>query len=240
MVYYNRILKRWIVDQLDLFLISFSSTYLLTLYFKNASETEKAKLEKVFTERLKDSILTKTKLLSPEGKVEGDIGIRDNPNDIEPSGRLYPKKFTKKIPQIIPRVINWYRGGKDIELDRFIPSENPVRAFKAFLVIILKYKTKIENLLVFLKQVERNSTGSKKYLFLLLNFLLKFSLNRFNIGVDYYFERRGMTFAVGVKTVCAGGITGLYIAWTSYAAFSGGRSWNHTMVSESLCYKTSF
>lgn len=182
-MYYNRILRIWVFDQLDCFLISALIGSLLASYLKKYFS------EKASTERLRNSIIKKSKLV----KSKTPILISKDP----------------KIKKIYKFAINT-RGGQFEEFEGQHEFSNEV--FK----LAQEIKKIVERLARFLK--EKELKGLLRIFFKSGRLILDLILIKCNINITYSILTEGLSTQVIVLTATAGGAAGFTISWFSAGA----------------------
>ena len=190
MVYYNRMLKVWIVDQIDIFLISALCGSILAeilkyyLYEKKAMNKEEKAMnkEKKSMEKLKRCIIRKS--------------------ETPPAPCIFSSK-DKKIQQIYKCAVQ-SRGGDN----------------KAILKLSEKIKTVVEQLAKFLKERElktRELKGFSRIFYKNASLLLELLLYRFKIYITYTLQCQELNqnYQVVIATSTLGGGSGFIISWCS-------------------------
>ena len=182
-MYYNRILKVWVVDQLDYFLLSVIIGSIISSSLKNYLS------EKKCTERLKNSIIKKSKSV---------IKLKNStPN-------------SKKIKKIYKLALG-YSGGEFVSEFVNLQQDN-----NKIVKLAEQVKAIIEKLVCFLR--ERELQGIAKIFFKNGRFLLELILQQCSIDVSYTLCMDELSTHVVIKTVTAGGILGFTISWLSAGA----------------------
>ena len=187
-MYYSKILGVWVLDQFDYFLISALAGSLTASYLKDYLSEKKA------MERLKDSLIKKSKLRSK-------------------SKRTFFDSKKKRIKKIV-RVALENRGGQfDLPVD-------PEKANKV--VKLANYiKTYVELLATFLKQQElkqQELKGAAKIFYKSARVVLEFVLYTCRIKVYYVMLVKGLSTKMIAVTVAVGGATGFILSWFSVFA----------------------
>ena len=185
MVYYNRMLKVWIVDQIDIFLISALCGSILAeilkyyLYEEKAMNKEEKAMnkEKKSMEKLKRCIIRKS--------------------ETPPAPCIFSSK-DKKIQQIYKCAVQ-SRGGDN----------------KAILKLSEKIKTVVEQLAKFLKERElktRELKGFSRIFYKNASLLLELLLYRFKIYITYTLQCEELNHQVVIATSTLGGGSGFIIS----------------------------
>lgn len=184
-MYYNRILRVWVVDPLDYFLLSAILGSILASRLKDYLSEKKA------MERLKNSIIKKSKLV-PQS---------DRP-PISNSKEIRIKK--------IYRFALENRGGQfeNFQADHEFSNE----VFK----LAQKIKGLVERLASFLK--ERELKGVVRIFFKNGRLLLELILCKCRIDITYSLLTEGLSTQVIVITATAGGAAGFTLSWFSTGA----------------------
>ena len=185
-MYYNRIFRVWVLDVVDYFLISALIGSFAASYFKNYLS------EKAAMERLKNSIINKSKLST---KVNIPI--------------LNSKEA--KINKIY-RFALGNRGGQFEEFNLQADHEFSNEVFK----LAQEIKNVVERLAVFLKR--RELKGIAKIFFKNGRLILELILYKCNINITYSILTEGLTSQVIVITATAGGAVGFTLSWFSVGA----------------------
>jgi len=185
-MYYNRILKVWVFDLLDYFLISALLGSLLASYLKKYFSEKAAK------ERLKNSIIKKSKLISSKTPISNSKKAKIK--------RIY--KFALHTNT---------RGGEFEEFD-----EVEYKLSNEIFKLAEEIKGLIERLAKFLK--ERELKGILKIFFKSGRLILELILYKCNINVTYSILTEGLNTQVIVLTATAGGTAGFTISWFSAGA----------------------
>nr|YP_003734634.1 hypothetical protein KrfoC_p124 [Kryptoperidinium foliaceum]ADI40419.1 hypothetical protein [Kryptoperidinium foliaceum] len=174
MVYYNRILRVWVIDQLDYFLLSALIGSIIASCLKEyLSETKSM-------ERLKDSIIKKSKLVSKSDK---------------PVSNSKKMKINNKIKKISKFALE-NRGGQleDCQANHKLSNEA--------LKLAHKIKEVVEQLASFLK--ERELKGVARIFFKNGRLLVELILSTCNIDVNYALIGDGLSTQVIVITATVG------------------------------------
>jgi hypothetical protein len=191
-MYYNRILRVWVVDPLDYFLLSAIIGSLAASYLKDYLTETKA------MERLKNSIIKKSKLVS-----KSDRPILNSMNSKE-----------TKIQKIYKFALETHgletRGGQFEEFQADHEFSNEV--FK----LAQKIKEFVERLARFLK--ERQLKGLLRIFFKNGRLLLELILYKCRIDITYALLPQGLSTQVIVITATAGGAAGFTLSWFSAGA----------------------
>jgi len=184
-MYYHRILRVWVFDAWDYFLISALIGSLLASYLK------KYLSEKEASERLKNSIMNKSKLVTSKTPI------------------LNSKNA--KIQKIY-RFALYSRGGQfeGFEAHHQFSNEDFELAHKI--------KEIVERLARFLK--ERELKGFLKIFFKSGRLVLELILYKCNININYLILREGLNLRIIVLTTTVGGAAGFIISWFSAGASS--------------------
>ena len=186
-MYYNRILRVWVVDQLDYFLLSAILGSIL------ASRLKAYLSEKKTMERLKNSIIKKSKLVR---QCDRSISISNS-----------KKRKIKKIYKFALQT----RGG---QLEQFQADHDKFsnEAFK----LAQKIKGLVERLARFLK--ERELKGIARIFFKNGRLLLELILYKCKIDITYAVLTKELSTQVILITATAGGATGFTLSWFSAGA----------------------
>ena len=187
-MYYNRILRVWVVDPLDYFLVSAILGSIAGSYLKNYLS------EKKTMERLKNSIINKSKLLNPSN---GSVSNPTNPKKINNIYKIY-------------RFALGSRGGDFEGLAKDHQFSNEV--FK----LAQKIKGLVERLARFLKK--RELKGIAKIFFKNNRLILELILYKCRINITYSLLTEGLSTQVIVITATAGGAAGFTLSWFSAGA----------------------
>lgn len=183
-LFFNRVTRVWVVDLLDYFLIS------VIIGSFGASYLKKYLSEKAVMERLKNSIITKSKLVN-------------NKNT--------PMLNSKEVKiQKIYRFALGNRGGQfeEFQADPEIPHE--------VLQLAQGIKGLVERLAVFLK--ERELKGIGKIFFKQGRLWLELVLRGCSVNIAFITLTQGLSTQVIVATVTAGGVIGFTVSWFSVGA----------------------
>jgi hypothetical protein len=185
-MYYNRILRVWVVDPLDYFLLSAIIGSIVASRLKDYLSEKKA------MERLKNSIIKKSKLV-----IKSDTPI-STPNSKE----IRIKKIYKLALE--------NRGGQfeNFQADHEFSNEvfNLAQEIKGF----------VERLASFLK--ERELKGVARIFFKNGRLLLELILYKCRIDITYSLLTEGLSTQVIVITATAGGAAGFTLSWFSAGA----------------------
>jgi hypothetical protein len=186
-MYYNRILRVWVVDPLDYFLISAILGSIV------ASRLKDYLSEKKTMERLKDSIIKKSKIVIQSDKSD---------KLIYNSKKMRTKKIYKFALES--------RGGQfeNVQTDHEFSNE----VFK----LAEKIKGLVERLALFLK--ERELKGVARIFFKNGRLLLELVLYKCKIDLTYSLLNEGLSTQVIVITTTAGGAAGFTLSWFSAGA----------------------
>jgi hypothetical protein len=182
-MYYNRILGVWVIDVLDYFLISTIIGSLVASHLKNYLS------EKAAMERLKRSIINKSKLAS---------------NTNTPILNSKEAKKRKIYKFALDR-----RGGQ------FLPPPDHEFSNEVF-TLAQKIKGIVERLAAFLKQKELK--GIAKIFFKNGRLILDLLLYKCNITITYSVLSEGLSTQVIVLTATVGGAAGFTLSWFSVGA----------------------
>lgn len=188
MVYYNRMLKMWIVDQIDMFLISALCGSILAEILKYCLHEKKAmnKEEKAMNkeeksmEKLRRCIIRKA--------------------ETPPAPCIFSSK-DKNIQQIYKCAIQ-SRGGDN----------------KAIVKLSKKIKRVVEQLAKFLKERElktRELKGFSRIFYKNASLLLELLLYRFKIYITYTLQCEELNHQVAITTWTLGGGSGFIMSWCS-------------------------
>ena len=183
-MYYNRILRVWVVDPLDYFLLSAIIGSLVASRLKDYLSEKKA------MERLKNSIIKKSKL------------VRQSDRPIFNSKETRIKKIYKVALE--------NRGGEfeNFQADHEFSNE----VFK----LAEEIKGLVERLARFLK--ERELKGVARIFFKNGRLLLELILYKCRIDITYSLLTEGLSTQVIVITATAGGAAGFTLSWFSAGA----------------------
>lgn len=183
-MYYNRILRVWVVDQLDYFLLSAIIGSLA------ASRLKDYLSEKKVMERLKNSIIKKSKL------------VRQSDRPIFNSKETRIKKIYKVALE--------NRGGQfeNFQADHEFSNE----VFN----LAQEIKGLVERLARFLK--ERELKGVARIIFKNGRLVLELILYKCRIDINYGLLTEGLSTQVIVITATAGGAAGFTLSWFSAGA----------------------
>ena len=183
-MYYNRILRVWVVDPLDYFLLSAIIGSLAASRLKDYLSEKKA------MERLKNSIIKKSKL------------VRQSDRPIFNSKETRIKKIYKVALE--------NRGGEfeNFQADHEFSNE----VFK----LAEEIKGLVERLARFLK--ERELKGVARIFFKNGRLLLELILYKCSIDISYSVLTEGLSIQVIVITATAGGAAGFTLSWFSAGA----------------------
>ena len=186
-MYYNKILRVWVVDPLDYFLLSAILGSIL------ASRLKAYLSEKKTMERLKNSIIKKSKLVR---QCDRSISISNS-----------KKRKIKKIYKFALQT----RGG---QLEQFQADHDKFsnEAFK----LAQKIKGLVERLARFLKK--RELKGIAKIFFKNNRLILELILYKCRINITYSLLTEGLSTQVIVITATAGGAAGFTLSWFSAGA----------------------
>lgn len=189
-MYYNRILRAWVVDPLDSFLLSAILGSILACYLKDYLSEKKA------IERLKNSIIKKSKAKS---------------KSVIKSDRFTLNSKEKRIKKIYKFALeNQNRGG---QLENFqADDELSNEAFQLAQAI----KGLVERLASFLK--ERELKGIARIFFKNGRLFLELILYQCRIDITYALLTEGLSTQVIVITATAGGVAGFTLSWFSVGA----------------------
>jgi hypothetical protein len=183
-MYYNRILRLWVLDPLDYFLISALIGSLVASHLKTYLS------EKAAMERLKKSIINKSKLASK-------------------TNRPILKSKDSKIKRIY-RFALYNRGGQFEEFQADHEFSNEV--FK----MAQQIEQMVARLAAFLKQ--RELKGIAKIFFKNGRLILELLLYKCNINITYSVLTGGLSTQVIVLTATAGGAAGFTLSWFTAGA----------------------
>lgn len=186
-MYYNRILRVWVVDPFDYFLISAILGSILASSLKDYLSEKKA------MERLKNSIIKKSKLL-----IKSDIPI---PNSKE----IRIKK--------IYRIALENRGG---QFENFQADHEDHELSNEVFKLAEDIKRLVERLATFFK--ERELKGVARIFFKNGRLLLELILYKCRIDITYPLITEGLSTQVIVITATAGGAVGFTLSWFSVGA----------------------
>jgi len=186
-MYYNRILCVWVVDPLDYFLLSALIGSLLASRLKNYLS------EKEAMERLKNSIINKSKLVT-----KLDRPILNSLNSKE-----------TRIKKIIKVALGTH-GGQFEEFQADHEFSNEV------LKLAQEIKGVVERLACFLK--ERELKGVARIFFKNGRLLLELILCKCKIDITYALLNEGLSTQVIIITATAGGAAGFTLSWFSVGA----------------------
>lgn len=185
-MYYHRILRSWTLDPLDYFLLSAIIGSLVASRLKDYLSEKRA------TERLKNSIIKKSKLV-----------IKSNSNK-----PIFNSKETR-IKKIYKFALD-NRGGQFENFQADYEFSNEV--FK----LAQEIKGLVERLAAFLK--ERELKGVARFFFKNGRLVLELILYKCRIDITYSLLTQGVTTQVIVITATAGGAAGFIISWFSAGA----------------------
>lgn len=184
-MYYNRILRVWVIDPLDYFLICAFIGSLL------ASHLKKYLSEKAAMERLKKSIINKSRLVAPKTPI---LKSKDSKIKIK---RIY--KFALEN-----------RGG---EFEKF---KDNLEFSNEGMKMAEEIKKMVELLGIFLKR--RELKGVLKIFFRHGRLILELILYKCNINMSFEVFTEGVSTQVIVFTATAGGAIGFTLSWFSAGA----------------------
>ena len=182
-MFYNRILRVWVFDQLDYFIISALIGSLVASYLKKYLSEEAAR------ERLKNSIIKKSKLVRSKTSI------------------LNSKKG--RIRKIYKFALN-NRGGQFEEFEAQNELSNEV------FNLAQEIKKIVERLARFLK--ERELKGLLKIFFKSGRLILELILYKCSVNINYSILTERLSTQVIVLTATAGGAAGFTISWFSVGA----------------------
>jgi len=180
-MYYNRILRIWVVDPVDYFLLSALIGSII------ASRLKEYLSEKKAMERLKNSIIKKSKL------------VRQSDRSISNSKKIRIQK--------IYRFALGNRGGQFEEFQADLEFSN--EAFK----LAQSIKGVVEKLARFLKQ--RELKGIAKIFFKNGRLILELILHKCRVDITYAVLTEELSTQVIVITVTTGGAIGFTLSWLS-------------------------
>ena len=183
-MYYNRILRLWVFDPVDYFLLSAIIGSLVASRLKDYLSEKKA------MERLKNSIIKKSKLV------------------IKSERTIFNSKETR-IEKIY-RVALQNRGGQFENFQADHEFSNKV--FK----LAQEIQGLVQRLARFLK--ERELKGIAKIFFKKGRLILELILCKCNIAITYSLLTEGLSTQVIVITATAGGVAGFTLSWFSAGA----------------------
>jgi hypothetical protein len=183
-MYYNRIIRVWVVDPLDYFLLSAILGSIVASRLKDYLSEKKA------MERLKNSIIKKSKLV-----IKSDRPVSN-------SKEIRIKKIYKFALE--------NRGGQfeNFQADHEFSNE----VFK----LAQEIKGLVERLASFLK--ERELKGVARILFKNGRLVLELILYKCRIDITYSLLTEGLSTQVIVITAAAGGAAGFTLSWFSAGA----------------------
>ena len=193
-MYYNRILRVWVVDPLDYFLLSAILGSILASCLKDYLSEKKA------MERLKNSIIKKSKL--------SKLVIKSN-RPVSNSKEIRIKKIFKVALET--------HGGELEDFQDMLENlqaeyEFPNEAFK----LAQEIKGLVGRLAIFLK--ERELKGVARIFFKNGRLLLELILYKCRIDITYSLLTEGLSTQVIVITATAGGTAGFTLSWFSAGA----------------------
>ena len=187
-MYYNRILRVWVIDPLDYFLLSAILGSIAASFLKDYLSEKKS------MERLKNSIIKKSKIIT------------------EPETRISNFKELK-IRKIYRVALGYdYRGGQNFQFQVGPDYEFSNEVFK----LAQSIKRLVERLAVFLK--ERELKGVARIFFKNGRLLLELILYRCKIDITYSLLLEGLSTQVIVITSTVGGAAGFTLSWFSAGA----------------------
>jgi len=188
-MYYNRILRVWVVDPVDYFLLSAIIGSFTASWLKNYLSEKKA------MERLKNSIIKKSKIV-----IKLDRPIL-NSSDM-------------KVKTIYRLALETYGG----QFEEFpIDYNNSDHQFSnEILKLAQEIKGFVEKLAVFLK--ERELKGVARIFFKNGRLLLELILYKCRIDITYSVLTEGLSTQVIIITATAGGAAGFTLSWFSAGA----------------------
>ena len=187
-MYYNRIIRAWVVDPFDYFLLSAILGSIAASFLKDYLSEKKS------MERLKNSIIKKSKIIT------------------EPETRISNFKELK-IRKIYRVALGYdYRGGQNFQFQIGPDYEFSNEVFK----LAQSIKRLVERLAVFLK--ERELKGVARIFFKNGRLLLELILYRCKIDITYSLLTEGLSTQVIVITSTIGGAAGFTLSWFSAGA----------------------
>ena len=190
MVYYNRILRVWMFDPLDYFLISAFLGSIVASRLKNHLS------EKESMERLKKSIINKSKLIPSKSRIL-------NPKD-------------DKIRRIYKFALD-NRGGDNDNFNQMLEEINTNHEFSNE---VFKLTQEIEKVVARLAKYlkERELKGVLKIFLKSGRLILELLLYKCNIDMSYTLLTEELSTQVIVFTITAGGAAGFTLSWFSVGA----------------------
>lgn len=186
---YNRILRVWVVDPVDYFLLSAIIGSFTASLLKNYLSEKKA------MERLKNSIIKKSKIV-----IKSDRSILNSSQT--------------KVKKIYRVALGTYGG----QFEEFpIDYNNPDHEFfNEILKLAQDIKGFVEKLAVFLKERELKSVA--RIFFKNGRLLLELILYKCRIDITYSVLTEGLSTQVIIITATAGGAAGFTLSWFSAGA----------------------
>ena len=188
-MYYNRILRVWVVDPLDYFLLSAILGSILASCLKEYLSEKKA------MERLKKSIIKKSIIKKSKSIIKSD--------------RPIPNSKEKRIKKIYKLALE-NRGGQFEDFQ--IESEFENEVFN----LAQEIKGLVQRLAGFLK--ERELKGVARIFFKNGRLLLELILYKCKIDISYSLLNERLSTQVIVITTTAGGAAGFTLSWFSAGA----------------------
>ena len=183
-MYYNKILRIWVVDPLDIFLLSAILASIIASCLKDYLSEKKA------MERLKNSIIKKSKLVTKSKR---------------------PISNSKEI-----RIKKIYRFALDNRGGQFENFQADHEFSNEVFKLAQEIKKLVERLASFLK--ERELKGVAKIFFKNGRLLLELILYKCKIDLTYSLLTEGLSTQVIVTTATAGGAAGFALSWFSAGA----------------------
>lgn len=190
-MFFDHFSKRWVIDEIDILIITFNATYILGLIVFYSISRVNSK-EKEALKRLKISIISKS-VEKPKLKNK-NLQIKNFVNTIKTCSPKPPTVLDAS--RLLTRIYLRYRGGIgfDIPADKFIYNEKFDAVIKA--------------------------VGFQQYILALLGLTLKVSLKLANIHLSYRYRirlnGRLRVYLVAVTTT-SGSILGFSITWLTFS-----------------------